>query len=136
MPAMPARSRLAKGSKSAEKETVAELRREFMAAVSKLWPVAGGSLSLRKSSCMRERCAACESGVGHPRYGLWGRSGRERFSLYVAEELVPELEQALLNGQALQQLVREMGVRYTQARRSERSEQQSKRQSSSRRKKS
>jgi len=49
---------------------------------------------------------------------------------------VPELEQALLNGQALQQLVREMGVRYTQARRSERSEQQSKRQSSSRRKKS
>jgi len=135
MPAMRAKRKL-KGSKPAGKETVAELRQEFLAAVSKLWPVAGGSLSLRKSSCVRERCTACESGVGHPRYGLWGRSGTERFSLYVAEELVPELEQALLNGQALQQLVREMGVRYTQARRSERSEPPSKRQSSSRRKKS
>ena len=135
MPAMPTKKKLAKESKSAKQETVAELRREFLAAVSELWPVALGSLSLRKSSCMRERCAACESGTGHPRYGLWGRSGAERFSLYVPEELVPELEQALLNGQALQQLVREMGVRYTQVRRSERSEEQSKRQSSSRRKK-
>jgi hypothetical protein len=126
-----------KGSKAAGRETVAELRQEFLAAVSKLWPVAGGSLSLRKSSCVRERCTACESGVGHPRYGLWGRSGTERFSLYIAEEMVPELEQALLNGQALQQLVREMGVRYTQVRRSERSEEQNKRQSgNSRRKKS
>ncbi len=120
----------------AQKESREELRQEFLAAVSKLWPVAGGSLSLRKSSCMRERCTACESGTGHPRYGLWGRSGAERFSLYVAEELVPELEQALLNGQALQQLVREMGVRYTQILRSERSERQSKQQSNSRRKKS
>lgn len=118
------------------KESTEELRQEFLEAVSKLWPVAGGSLSLRKNSCIRERCAACESGAGHPRYGLWGRNGAERFSLYVAEELVPELEQALLNGQALQQLVREMGVRYTQARRSERTEQQAKRQNSKRRKKS
>jgi hypothetical protein len=133
---MPAMQRKKGQPRGARKESREELRQEFLAAVSKLWPVAGGSLSLRKSSCIRERCGACESGAGHPRYGLWGRSGGERFSLYVAEELVPELEQALLNGQALQQLVREMGVRYTQVRRSERSEQQSKRQSSSRRKKS
>jgi len=118
------------------KESPEDLRQEFLAAVSKLWPVAGGSLSLRKSSCVREHCRACESGVGHPSYGLWGRSGTERFSLYVPEELVPELQQAVLNGQALQRLVREMGVRYTQLRRSERSEQPSKGQSSSRRKKS
>ena len=131
---MPAMQRK-KQPRRARQESTEDLRREFLAAVSKLWPVAGGSLSLRKSSCVRERCRACESGTGHPRYGLWGRSGTERFSLYIAEELVPELEQALLNGQALQQLVREMGVRYTQVRRSER-EQQSKRQSSSRRKKS
>jgi hypothetical protein len=132
---MPAMQRK-KQPRRARQASTEDLRREFLAAVSKLWPVAGGSLSLRKSSCVRERCTACESGAGHPRYGLWGRSGTERFSLYIAEELVPELEQALVNGQALQQLVREMGVRYTQARRSERSEEQSKRQSSSRRKKS
>lgn len=132
---MPAMQRKKGSRRRVGKESTEDLRQEFLAAVSKLWPVAGGSLSLRKSSCVRERCKACESGAGHPRYGLWGRSGTERFSLYIAEELVPELEQALLNGQALQQLVREMGVRYTQARRSERSEQQSKRQSSSSRRK-
>jgi hypothetical protein len=97
-------------------ETVGQLRREFLAAVSKLWPVAGGSLSWRKNSCMRAGCAACESGAGHPSYGLWGRSGEQRFGVYVPAELAPELEQALLNGRALQELVLAMGVRYTRAR--------------------
>lgn len=110
----------AKAKKAARPETVAELRREFLAAVSKLWPVAGGSLSLRKNSCMREHCGACASGAGHPRYGLWGRQGAERFALYVPEELAPELEEALEHGRALQQLVLEMGVRYTRARQAER----------------
>ncbi len=102
------------------RETVAELRREFLAAVGKLWPVAGGSLSLRKNSCVREDCAACASGAGHPGYGLWGRSGEQRFGVYVPEQLAPELEQALLNGRALQELVLAMGVRYTRARKAER----------------
>lgn len=109
------------------RETVAQLRREFVAAVSKLWPVAGGSLSWRKNSCTREQCAACKSGLGHPGYGLWGRSGEQRFGLYVPVELAPELEQALENGRALQQLVLEMGVRYTRARKAERSGKRSRR---------
>jgi hypothetical protein len=126
-----------KKRKPARRETVAELQQEFLAAVSKLWPVAGGSLSLRKNSCIREHCAACASGAGHPHYGLWGRNGARRFGLYVPEELAPELEQAVENGRALQQLITEMGLRYTKARKSERSERQSKQQSSkSRRKKS
>ncbi|MDQ3667860.1 MAG: hypothetical protein M3410_15065 [Acidobacteriota bacterium] len=124
---MRTRRRLLKGSKSARKETEAQLRREFLAAVSKLWPVAGGSLSWRKNSCVREQCAACESGAGHPGYGLWGRSGAQRFGLYVPAELAPELEQALENGRALQQLVLEMGVRYTGARKRERNERLSRR---------
>ena len=123
---MSAMQRKQRQAQRARKESTEELRREFLVAVGKLWPVAGGSLSLRKSSCIRERCAACASGAGHPSYGLWGRRGRERFSLYVPVELAPELEQALENGRALQQLIAEMGVRYTQARRSERSERQSK----------
>ncbi len=101
-------------------ETVAELRREFLAAFEKLWPVAGGSLSLRKNSCAREDCDACASGEGHPGYGLWGRSGEQRFGVYVPERLVPELEQALANGRALQELVLALGVRYTRARKAER----------------
>ena len=127
MTAMRTKKKLAKGSKPARPETVDQLRREFLAAVSKLWPVAGGSLSWRKNSCVREQCAACESGAGHPSYGLWGRSGEQRFGLYVPAELAPELEQALENGRALQQLVLTMGVRYTRARKEERSEKRSRR---------
>ena len=103
MTAMKTKRKSAKQSKPARPETVAQLRREFLATVSKLWPVAGGSLSWRKNSCMREQCAACASGEGHPGYGLWGRSGEQRFGLYVPAELAPELEQALENGRALQQ---------------------------------
>jgi hypothetical protein len=124
-PAAKGTGRLRKGAKPARPETVAQLRREFLAAASKLWPVAGGSLSWRKNSCMREQCAACESGAGHPGYGLWGRSSAGRFGLYVPAKLAPELEQALGNGRALQQLVLEMGVRYTRARKAERSEKRS-----------
>lgn len=124
---MRTRRELAKRSKPARPETVAQLRREFLAAVSKLWPVAGGSLSWRKNSCVREQCAACASGAGHPGYGLWGGSGEQRFGLYVPAELAPELEQALENGRALQQLVLAMGVRYTRARKEERNEKRSRR---------
>ena len=121
MPAMPTKKKTAlKKSSPRRPETVAELRREFLAAVSKLWPVAGGSLSWRKNSCVRERCSACESGAGHPGYGLWGRSGEQRFGVYVPAELALELEQALWNGRALQELVMAMGVRYTRARKAER----------------
>ena len=127
MTAMPKRKAARKKSEPAPPETVAQLRREFAAAVSKLWPVAGGSLSWRKNSCTRASCAACESGTGHPGYGLWGRSGERRFALYVPMELAPEMEQALSNGRALQQLVAEMGVRYTRARKEQRREKQSRR---------
>ena len=127
MTAMRTKRKSAKKSQPARAETVAQLRREFLAAVSKLWPVAGGSLSWRKNSCVREQCAACESGAGHPGYGLWGRSGAQRFGLYVPAELAPELEEALENGRALQQLVLAMGVRYTRARKGERSEKRSRR---------
>ena len=40
--------------------------------------------------------------------------------MYVPAELAPELEQALKNGRALQELVLALGVRYTRARKAER----------------
>jgi len=113
------RKRQAKSVRAGGAETVADLRREFVATVSKLWPVAGGSLSLRKNSCVREGCAACASGAGHPAYGLWGRGEQGRFGIYVPQELAPELEEALAHGRALQELVMELGVRYVQARKAE-----------------
>jgi hypothetical protein len=46
---------------------------------------------------------------------LYGRRGDKRFSIYVPEELVPEVRKALANGRRLQELMSEAGVRYTHA---------------------
>ncbi len=98
-----------------KEETAEKVRIWFQTAIQKMWPVAEGSLSLRKSPCIRENCQACAKGEGHLSYVLYGREGRRRFSIYVPEELVPEVEKALANGRRLQQLMNEAGVRYVHA---------------------
>ena len=92
-----------------------DLRRWFLGAIQRLWPVAAGSLSLRKSPCIRENCQACKSGKGHSRYALYGRHEGRRFSIYIPEELVPEVRAAIRNGRLLQELINEAGVRYVNA---------------------
>lgn len=91
------------------------LRSWFLKAVQMHWPVATGSLSLRKGPCIRENCQACASGKGHSSYALYGRHGGRRFSIYVPEELVPEIRAAIQNGRQLQELINEAGVRYVRA---------------------
>jgi hypothetical protein len=96
----------------------------FQNAVAELWPVAIGSLSMRRSPCIRKHCRLCESGQGHQSYALYGRKGTRRFAIYVPDELAPDVERAVQNGRRLQDLVSEAGRRYTlalkQARRSRR----------------
>jgi len=96
-------------------ETPEQVMRWFHAAVQKLSPVAAGSLSLRKSPCIRKNCPACASGVGHPSHALYGRRDSKRFSIYVPDELVPEVRNAIANGRRVQELVTEAGVRYALA---------------------
>lgn len=102
-------------------ETPDEVRRWFLNAVQKLWPIAGGSISLRKSPCIREHCSACASGVGHSSYALSGYRGKRRFSVYVPDRLAPEIQQAVENGRALQELMKEAGLRYVRAQKAQRS---------------
>jgi len=97
------------------RETPEQVMKWFHAAVQKLSPVAAGSLSLRKSPCIRKNCPACASGVGHPSHALYGRRDGKRFSIYVPDELVPEVRDAIANGRRVQELVTEAGVRYAQA---------------------
>ena len=104
----------------AKNETTAEIRREFLKAIQKLWPIAGGSISLRKSPCIRENCSACASGEGHSSYALAGYRGDQRFSIYVPDELAPEIQVAVENGCELQDLMKEVGLRYVRARKNER----------------
>jgi len=101
-------------------ETSEEVRRWFLRAVQGLWPVALGSISLRKSPCVRENCSACQSGVGHSSYALSGYQGERRFSVYVPDELAPDVQEAVESGRQLQELMKEAGLRYVRARKSER----------------
>ena len=96
-------------------ETPAAVRNWFRMAVRELWPVATGSLTLRKGPCIRERCPACASGEGHRSYALYARQGKRRVSIYVPERLVPEIRRAIEKGRMLQDLIDEAGVRYVKA---------------------
>lgn len=84
----------------------------FSKALQDLWPVASGSLSLRKSPCVRDQCQACLANEGHRSYVLYGKVGNKRFSLYVPERLVPQVRTAIRNGKRLQELISEAGVLY------------------------
>src|SRR5438552_7833363 len=101
-------------------ETTDEVRRWFLNAIQKLWPIAGGSVSLRKSPCIRENCSACASGKGHSSYALSGYRGNRRFSIYVPDGLAPTIEEAIENGRRLQDLIKEAGARYLRAQKRER----------------
>jgi hypothetical protein len=97
-----------------------DVKRWFRREAERLWPLALGSVGLRRGPCIRENCSACGSGQGHASYALSGRLGRGRTSLYVPEELVPEIEQAVEQGRQLQELMREAGQRYLTALKRER----------------
>jgi hypothetical protein len=96
-------------------ETPEYVRKWFLKEVEHLWPVAGGSLSLRKNRCIRPNCQICRSGEGHPSYALHTRSGGRQTSLYVPDELVEKVEGAVQNRKKLQDLLVEAGRRYVNA---------------------
>jgi len=104
----------------ARRDTPGQVKQWFQGAVQDLWPIAMGSLSLRKSPCIREHCRLCESGAGHSSYALYGRKGNRRFSIYVPDELAPELERAIRNGRQVHELMIEAGRRYALALKNER----------------
>jgi len=69
---------------------------------------------------MRDHCAACEAGEGHPSYILYTRTGGQRASLYVPDALAAELARAVANGRTLRALLVEAGRRYLHARKARR----------------
>ena len=60
-------------------------------------------------------CPACAHGEGHASYALYGRLNGKRFSIYVPNDLVPEISAAIANGHRVQELLSEAGVGFTQA---------------------
>lgn len=82
----------------------------FLAEVSKLWPVARGSLSYVRKPCVHPNCQACARGDKHPSwiFTLY-QEGKQR-CLYVPEDLVASLRQAIANGRKVEQLLAECGA--------------------------
>ena len=101
-------------------ESLADVQRWLQQQTANLWPAALGSLNFRRSPCIRPNCRACRSGKKHPSYVLYCRQQGRRFSLYVPEELVPQVQRWLDNGRALQELLYQAAPRYVQALKRER----------------
>jgi hypothetical protein len=96
-------------------ETPSDVERWLSDRAAKAWPALLGSLSLRRSPCIRDNCPACRSGEQHPSWVLYGRLEGRRISVYVPEELVPQVQRCLDNGRALQELLHEAAPRYVKA---------------------
>ena len=101
-------------------ESPLDVQLGFREQLADLLPAGLGCLSVRRSPCIRERCPACLSGEKHSSHFLSGRIQGRPFAIYVPEELVPEIRRCLENGRALQDLLHQTLVRYTQALKQER----------------
>jgi hypothetical protein len=93
-----------------DKMAKGDLKGDFLAEISKLWPVARGSLSYVRKPCVRPNCPACARGDKHPSwiFSLYDR-GKQR-CLYVPQKLVPTLRKAIANGREVEQLLAEYGA--------------------------
>ena len=108
--------------KHADSESPSDIARWLQSASADLWPAVLGSLSLRRSRCIRENCPACLSGEQHQSYVLYGRANGRRVGVYVPEDLVPQVQRGLDNGRALQDLLHQAAPRYIKALKRERAE--------------
>jgi hypothetical protein len=101
--------------KHIDSETPSDVAHWLRSEMATLWPALLGSLSLRRSRCIRKNCPSCQSGEQHQSYVLYGRANGRRVAVYVPEELVPEVQHGLDNGRALQDLLHQAAPRYIKA---------------------
>jgi hypothetical protein len=112
--------------KEARFESSSDVVRWLQSEAAGLWPALLGSLSFRRSPCVRENCPACMSGEQHPSYVLYGRQKGRRIAVYVPEELVAEVRRGLDNGRAVQELLQQAAPRYVKALKRERAKSKNK----------
>lgn len=87
----------------------ATLRQNFLRQCERLWPAIKGSLAEVHKPCIRPNCAACARGDQHRAFLLAFTDQGRRRCMYVPAELVPQLQQALRNGKALEALLYQLG---------------------------
>src|ERR1700680_3498570 len=106
--------------KHVDPESPSDVVRWLQSEAADLWPAVLGSLSFRRTRCIRANCPACQSGEQHQNYVLYGRAKGRRVAVYVPEELVPEVQRSVANGRALQDLLHQAAPRYIKALKRER----------------
>ena len=85
-------------------------QRVFLAELRRLWPLAKGSLSLVRNRCIRAGCPACARGEKHLAYHYaFVEKGRQR-CMYVPRGLVSLFQQALRNGERLEERLAQLGA--------------------------
>jgi hypothetical protein len=85
------------------------LHQNFLRQLEKLWPAIKGSLAEVRKPCIRPNCPACARGDKHPAFILSFTDKGRRRCMYVPAELVPQLQRALRNGKALEELLYQLG---------------------------
>src|SRR6266700_4047571 len=96
------------------------LRQDFLRRLEKLWPAIKGSLAEIRKPCIRPNCAACARGGKHSAFILSFTDKGRRRCMYVPADLVPQLQQALRNGKALEEFLYQMGPELLRQHRRER----------------
>ena len=100
-----------------ETERISRRRSTLVFAPGERALAAGGWLSIVTHGAVHSRELLGVPARRGPRasYALYGRKKSGRFSVYVPQELVPLVQQAVNNGRKLENLMREAGLRYTVA---------------------
>src|SRR6266571_2735668 len=102
------------------KSSDSSLRRNFLRQLQQLWPAIKGSLAEVRKPCIRPNCPACARGDKHSVFiPATTEKGRRR-CMYVPAELVPQLQQALRNGKALEEFLYQLGPQLLRQHRRER----------------
>jgi hypothetical protein len=98
-------------------ETPLELHPWLQAAVRRVWLIAEGSLSLKKTRCIRKNCSALLFRRGTQlALSCADADAPGDFSIYVPDDLAPAVQQAIQNGRHLPELTNEAaGVRFVHA---------------------
>jgi hypothetical protein len=102
------------------KSSDSALRQGFLRQLEKLWPAIKGSLAEVRKPCIRSNCPACARGDKHPAFIFSFTDKGRRRCMYVPAEWVPQLQQALRNGKALEALLYELGPQLLRQYRQER----------------
>ena len=91
------------------KDIESSLHQRFFRQIEKLWPAIKGSLAEVKKPCIRPNCRACAQGIKHRAFLLSFTQNKKQHTMYVPAAWVPALRAALRNGQAIEELLQQMG---------------------------